>query len=269
MFRVDSLSVKPRPRSEMQTIQTVTGIAGLGLVGDANSDKVSPRQVLIVSSDDLASLGLSSQDLRANIVLEGNLSSLSSGDLVAFDHLVLRITIPCEPCGRLNAVRTSLSRTIGSRRGLLARVVRGGVLASGERGSLLPFRADALPSDWRYRVVDIVSSIPRGSILTYASLARAAGVQTAYCRAIPAVLRRLQQQGLPVHRIVPAAPAAIEARTSRLLLSEGVLFSDPRAVPYWDPANYYVSQEASIFPAPRESGGVQLELFGQRPAASR
>jgi alkylated DNA nucleotide flippase Atl1 len=37
----------------------------------------------------------------------------------------------------------------------------------------------------------VLEAVPEGSVVTYAQLARLAGIQASYCRAMPGMLRRL------------------------------------------------------------------------------
>lgn len=225
MLELIALFSKPRTGAPMQPVSAVSGRAGHGLVGDASADPASPRHVLLVAAHDLQSLDVTAADLRANLVVRGELASLASGAVVSFGSLALRLTIPCEACAYLDTVRPHLAREIGPRRGVLARVLSDGVATLRDRGELPPIALPALSSDWRARVHAIVLAIPPGRVLTYAALARAAGVQRAYIRALPSVLRALAARGAPVERIVPA---------SRL-----------GSVQVWDAARYYAAQEAA------------------------
>lgn len=97
----------------------------------------------------------------------------------------------CEACGHLDVHRPGLSTRIGTRRGMLARVLRGGHIVPGDRvraaGPPLPAWSD----DWRERIVHVLDALPPRSVITYKRLAQLAGVASSYCRAFPAIIVRL------------------------------------------------------------------------------
>jgi hypothetical protein len=49
----------------------------------------------------------------------------------------------------------------------------------------------AWPEDWRERVAQVLGAVPDGMVVSYAQLARLAGVQSTYCRAFPRVIGKL------------------------------------------------------------------------------
>lgn len=278
MFELKALYTKPAAGAPMQAVSKVSGVAGQGIVGDANADPNSPRQVLLVSARDLTVLKVSGRDLRANLVVHGDLRGLRSGSLLRFGTVAVRITIPCEPCGRLNDVRPRLSREIGPRRGVLARVVSSGDASIGDRGSMVPDWAPPLALDWRERVYAILMAMPVGRVLSYSTLARAAGVQQAYCRAMPSVLRSLALRGAPVHRVVPADPSRIDLRVIQELANEGIDIRSGLSSYLWSAGLYYSAQEHLLEchealgrqrrrSAPRTHSGSprQLSFLGSRP----
>ncbi len=223
MLELTSLFIKSRAGAAMVPVEEVAGVAGRGIIGDASAAADSPRHVLLVSERDLRALGVSAEGLRANLVVDGELATLPSGSVVTFGTLALRITIACEACGRLNEVRTGLAKEVGARRGLLARVVGSGRASIGDRGRVTVHAMRSLDADWKQRVLEIVMNVPPDSVISYAALARAAGVQATYCRALPTVLRTLAARGAPVERVVSGGAVA-ERRL-------------------WDAESYYAAQE--------------------------
>lgn len=243
MFEVRALFLKPEPGAPMRDASSVIGKAGHGLVGDCSGHPASPRQVLVVAADAVRALGLGAADLRANLVVAGDLDRLGSGTVLDFGGLRLRITIPCEPCAQLDKVRPGLSRDVGLRRGLLARVVASGTVALGGRGEVAPDHLRPLAASWKARVQDIVAHIPAGKLISYAALTVLAGVQTSYCRALPGVLKSRSLEALPVHRVVPASIDKVDAAQLRALRAEGIDLRN-RAGHDWDGAAYYAAEEA-------------------------
>lgn len=244
MLKIHALFVKSAPGAPMHELRTVEAVAAYGLAGDCNANAASPRQVLLVDRRTIDEMALTCEDLRANLVVEGDLSRLESGMSISFAEVRLRVTIPCEPCGKLNTVRPNLSREIGSRRGLLARVLTGGSLRIGQVGAPDGSSTQALASDWKTRIRHIVMQVPEGKVITYAALVTVAGVQSAYCRALPSVLRTLGKSDVPVHRVVPSDPRKIDSGHLRRLRREGADLEAGSAA-HWNNALYFAAQETS------------------------
>jgi MOSC domain-containing protein YiiM len=182
-------------------------VSGKGIDTDCHAHPLSPRQVLIALSDTYANFNLPINTLRENILLQSDTglapSHLDSGDTLSHHGGVnLRITFPCEPCGRLNKTRPNLCRDIGRQRGWLARVVSGGVLRPGDRLQLTKGMYPRFSDDWHERVIAVARLLPEDRSLSYLNLALLAGVAKGYCRAFP---RLLETHNLPTKRIVPSS----------------------------------------------------------------
>ena len=244
MLKIHSLFLKSGPGAPMRAVRTLEAIAGYGLAGDCNANAASPRQVLLVDRRTIEDMALSPVDLRANLIVDGDLQRIESGMSISFGDVRLRITIPCEPCGKLNAVRPHLSREIGSRRGFLARVLAGGALKIGDVGAQDASSTQPLASDWKARIRHIVMQVPEGKVITYAALVTVAGVQSAYCRALPSVLRALGKFDVPVHRVVPSDPRKIDGGHLRRLRGEGTDLGAGNSA-HWNNALYFAAQESS------------------------
>jgi len=176
-------------------------LAGQGLAGDRHADARSPRQLLLAGAAVYEELALPAHALRENLLVDFDTATLSSGTLLRVGAAaVLRISFQCEACGALDRAQPGLARAVGTRRGVLARVVAGGLIRAGDTVSVLAERMPAWPEDWRERVLRVLAAVPEGMVLDYAELARLAGVQSSYCRAFP---RLLAAQGL-VHKAVAA-----------------------------------------------------------------
>lgn len=220
---VQALAVRPVGAPAPLAVAQVKALAGIGLEGDAHADARSPRHLLLAGAEAYAALALPPHALRENLLADIDTAGLASGTVLQIGGDVLvRVMFQCEACGRLDLRRPGLARAIGARRGILARVLAGGLIAPGDAvrdlGRLLPAWSD----DWRERVAQVLAAVPDGAVVDYALLARLAGVSTSYCRAFPRVIASL---GLP------RSARALPARTPTACLrwtGEG-LFDPPPA----------------------------------------
>lgn len=190
--RVCGLSLRTRRGMEALRVHAATAVAGAGLENDIHADPLSPRQLLLAGAEVYAGLALPAHALGENLLLDLDTENLRSGTVLQVGGEVrLRLMFQCEACGQLDGYRPGLAHAIGPRRGVLARVLAGGTLRVGDPvcdlGALLP----AWPDDWKLRVRRVLDAVPSGKVLTYAQLARLAGVQSSYCRAMPSLLRKL------------------------------------------------------------------------------
>lgn len=170
----------------------VRACANSGLDGDVQRDVLSLRQLLVAGTPAYDRLGLPSNALRENLLLDVDSAALASGQLLAVGaEAVLWLTFPCEPCGRLNLRQERLSHTIGAQRGMLARVLRSGDVHVGDPVRLLAATLPPWSPDWRARVEAVLAQVPPGMVVEYRQLARLAGVALTYCRVFPRVAREL------------------------------------------------------------------------------
>ena len=188
--RVSAISVQRVKGAAPVRVDEARLVEGLGIDGDAHADDLSLRQVLIADAAAYAELGLPAHALRENLLFTFEPSTLASGTLLRVGgEALVWLTFRCEACGELNKHRAGLSKAIGQRRGMLARVARGGTVREGDAVVDLGRRLAAWSDDWRERVRTVLSAVPPGLVVEYSQLARLAGVSTGYCRAFPPVIR--------------------------------------------------------------------------------
>lgn len=167
-------------------------IDGTGLDKDLHANALSPRQVLIASASAYAGLSLPPHTLRENLLVDADTAGLRSGTVLQIgDEVQLRLMFQCEACGQLDIRQPGLSRKIGMRRGMLARVLAGGVIRRGDRVQDLGLLQAAWSDDWRERILQVLDAVPAQSVIEYKHLARLAGVQSSYCRAFPRMIKNL------------------------------------------------------------------------------
>jgi len=221
---LQGLSLRASRHAPPRQVACADAVMQRGLLDDVHADRFSPRQVLIASAGVYAELALPPHALRENLLVDidsAGLAGLASGTVLQVgDNVVLRLMFQCEACGSLDAFRPGLSRMLGERRGVLARVIAGGTLHEGDSIRDLGPLLEAWSDDWHERVLAVLDALPLGWVIEYRDLARLAGVQSTYCRAFPRMLRNLgpDYAGLAV--------AAGDATTAPRWKGEG-LFDHP------------------------------------------
>ncbi len=109
-------------------------IVNLGVRDDRHALPDSSRQVLLIERETLDQLGLLPGQVKENITTKGiRLASLAHGSSLRIGNsVILEITKPCSPCSRMEEIRPGLIGELAGRRGMLARVVQGGVISQGD-----------------------------------------------------------------------------------------------------------------------------------------
>lgn len=187
---VSAISVQGAKGAAPVRVEQARVVGAIGIDGDMHADPLSLRQLLIADEATYRDLALPAHALRENLLVTFDTSRLLSGTLVQVGgDALLWLSFHCEACGQLNHHRAGLSMAIGQRRGMLARVVRGGTIRGGDAVIDLGQQCPAWPDDWRARVRKVLDGVPRGLVLDYSQLARLAGVSTSYCRAFPPLIR--------------------------------------------------------------------------------
>jgi MOSC domain-containing protein YiiM len=190
--QVVALRLRPARKASPVVADKVEAIGGHGLAGDVHADILSPRQLLIASRQPYEDLDLPFNSLRENLLVDFDTSYLASGTVLQIGQSArFWLTFQCEACGHLNLYSPALSRDIGSRRGMLARVLDGGTIKDGDAivslGRILPEWSD----DWRHRVARVLNAVPESAVIEYKQLARLAGVPSSYCRVFPRFTKTL------------------------------------------------------------------------------
>jgi MOSC domain-containing protein YiiM len=117
----------------MQAVESVEALADLGFAGCAHARKSGNRQVLLVDKETLEAMDLSPGIIRENITSEGlNVNGLALGERLRIGSVLLQVSAVCTPCAQLEKVRPGLRREMYGRRGMLCRVLEGGVINVGD-----------------------------------------------------------------------------------------------------------------------------------------
>jgi len=132
MPRVLRLFRAPKSGLPMEELAEVSAIQEMGFEGCAHA-RPGSRQVLLVDRETLDALQLSPGMIRENITTEGlNVNGLKVGESLRIGDVLLEVTMPCTPCGQMDDLRPGLRSEIRGRRGMLCRVVKGGVIRQGD-----------------------------------------------------------------------------------------------------------------------------------------
>jgi len=120
-------------RFPMRQVREVRAVVNRGFEGCNHARPGGRRQVLLMDIETLAELGLAAGTVKENITTRGlRLAELKLGQRLRVGEAVLEVTVPCEPCGRMDEVRPGLQEQLRGRRGMLCRVVEGGLVRSGD-----------------------------------------------------------------------------------------------------------------------------------------
>jgi len=132
--RILSIQLCPGHRKPMDQVGSAEAIENLGLKGDRHALPDSSRQILMIEQETLDELALSPGAVKENITTGGIvLMNLPHKErLLIGKDVILEITKPCSPCSRMEEIRPGLRQELAGRRGILARVIRGGVIAIGD-----------------------------------------------------------------------------------------------------------------------------------------
>jgi len=117
----------------MESLPEATIVADRGIEGDRKARAGSKRQVYLVDETTLRSVELEPGALRENITVRGiEVNQLPPGSRLRLGGALLEIIMPCTVCGELDELRPGLKDALRERRGILTRVVEGGVVRLGD-----------------------------------------------------------------------------------------------------------------------------------------
>lgn len=121
-------------RLPMEEVAEVRAVEDSGLEGCAHARSGSPRQVLLMDSETLELMELEPGIVRENITTRGiNVNGLNTGQRLLVGAAQLEVSMACTPCDLLEKIRPGLRREMRGRRGMLCRVIAGGLIRQGDR----------------------------------------------------------------------------------------------------------------------------------------
>jgi MOSC domain-containing protein YiiM len=132
MGKVSHLFRAPRKRAPMEELEQAVALEDSGLEGCAHA-RPGNRQVLLVDRETLAVFDLQPGIVRENVTTEGlSINALAVGQSLKIGDVELQVSMVCDPCEQIEALRPGLQAAMEGKRGMLCKVVRGGVLKRGD-----------------------------------------------------------------------------------------------------------------------------------------
>ena len=86
----------------------------------------------------LQKLGIAPGAVKENVTTRGlDFRRLGPGQHLRIGGSLLEITVPCDPCSRMDEIRQGLQEELRGQRGWLCRVVKGGIIRRGDQIEVL------------------------------------------------------------------------------------------------------------------------------------
>jgi MOSC domain-containing protein YiiM len=139
MATIGNVWVSPGKNSgRMDARDSARAVEGHGLEGCAHARAGTKRQVLFASREHLDALAVEPGRIRENFTVEGDdVHRWPIGQRVRAGSALFEITMVCDPCERMDAIRPGLRAELEGKRGMLARVLETGDVAAGDELELL------------------------------------------------------------------------------------------------------------------------------------
>jgi MOSC domain-containing protein YiiM len=133
MAQVLNLFRAPKRRLPMEDVLEVQAVTDFGFAGCAHARPGRNRQVLLVDSETLDAMDLRPGIIRENITTNGlNVNSLAIGQQLRLGQTRLEVSEVCTPCDQMEKIRPGLRKELWGRRGMLCRVLEGGIIRRGD-----------------------------------------------------------------------------------------------------------------------------------------
>jgi MOSC domain-containing protein YiiM len=117
----------------MEELREVRAVADSGLAGCAHAQPGGKRQVLLVDRETLEAMGLQPGILFENITTDGlDVNGLPIGQQLRIGEARIEVTMVCTPCDQMERIRPGLRKELWGRRGMLCRILEGGLIRPGD-----------------------------------------------------------------------------------------------------------------------------------------
>jgi MOSC domain-containing protein YiiM len=122
----------------MDSHERALAVADHGLEGCAHARPGGKRQVLFASSEHLEAVGVDPGRIRENLTVSGaDVQEWPVGQRVRAGGALFEVTMVCDPCERMDAIRPGLRGQLDGRRGMLAKVIEQGEVTVGDAVELI------------------------------------------------------------------------------------------------------------------------------------
>ena len=129
----------PLKRLPMEEVSEARALENLGLQGCAHARPNSGRQVLLMDGETLEAMDLRPGMVRENITTSGlNVNGLEIGQQLQVGDARLEVAMVCTPCDQMEKIRPGLRKELRGRRGMLCRVIAGGMIRVGDAIEKVP-----------------------------------------------------------------------------------------------------------------------------------
>ena len=133
MAKVLHLFRSPKKHTGMEELCEVRAVENFGFEGCAHArPSGGNRQVLLMDIETLPEMDLTPGIIRENITTEGiAVNALRAGQRLSVGEVELQVSVLCKPCELMEEIRPGLMAALVGRRGMMCRVVKGGMLRQG------------------------------------------------------------------------------------------------------------------------------------------
>jgi MOSC domain-containing protein YiiM len=120
-------------RFPMKELSEAEAVENKGFKGCIHGRANSQRQVLLMDRETLDKFELPPGAVKENVTVKGlDFQTLAIGQRLKIGESVLEITVPCDPCPRMDEIRMGLQEELRGQRGWLCRVVEAGKIRRGD-----------------------------------------------------------------------------------------------------------------------------------------
>jgi MOSC domain-containing protein YiiM len=118
--------------AERETLEEVRLVDG-GMTQDYHFGSDKGEELLLMENETLRSLGLPPGGVMENLTVEGvAIMGLPAGTRLTLGEAEVEITKECLPCAVMDRIRPGLREELAGRRGMHARVLREGLVRTGD-----------------------------------------------------------------------------------------------------------------------------------------
>jgi MOSC domain-containing protein YiiM len=118
-------------RFPVKEVDEVLAVADKGLKNCTHGRPRSKRQVLLMDAETLDALGVVKENITTRVL---DMRSVAPGKRMRIGGALVEVTIPCDPCSRMDEIRQGLQQELRGLRGWLCSVGEGGAM---KRGALI------------------------------------------------------------------------------------------------------------------------------------